>query len=102
MLDLQRTDDGTFTFVSDDANAENAVLGDAIEEAAPQFSDDFSATSPGTDGMLRFDFTHDHWEPLADVIEALALGEMPPASMEDLDRWEQMVKAAREEIGERA
>jgi hypothetical protein len=94
MLSLDRKDEDTFTFISDDANAENATLDEGIESIMPGLHGEFQQTQV-EDGELRFDVPRDHWDDLLELVEWLGTGaEIPvPGSDEMYDR----VKAAKAE-----
>jgi hypothetical protein len=71
MLNIERTTPETFTFVSDDANAENAVLGDAVSEAAPHLLSSYGQTEVGDDGLLRWEVGAEEWPSLLEIIDII-------------------------------
>lgn len=91
MLSIIRSDD-TLTLVSDDKNAENASLGEALEAVAPHLLPDYLEADVGEDGLLRLGVGRDDWESLADVIEEL--GAMGSTNPEELDAIENVVHEA--------
>lgn len=72
MLTLTRKDPETFTLVSDDQNAENIGLGEALDMAAPHLLKQFDDTEVDVDGNLSMDFPKDEWATLMEVIEAVS------------------------------
>ncbi len=62
-------DEGGFTTVSDDQQAENGLLQEAIDLVAPSHSEDFADTEVGEDGMLRYDWPRITLRDLLDVTE---------------------------------
>lgn len=71
MLSITRNDD-TLILLSDDENAENGFLEEAIDAAAPHLGERFEETKVGEDGLLRFSVGREDWESLADAIEELS------------------------------
>lgn len=85
MLELSRFDPDTFMLVSDDANAENALLQDVIEEAAPELLDSFAAAEVQDDGKLRFTVARADWPSLLDALDALAgTGNVDPGELDPI------------------
>lgn len=81
MLRAER-DERTITIISDDANAENAALGDAIESAAPELVAGFNGT-PVVDGELRFQVDQADWLSLMEALETLGMsGDVDPEEAE--------------------
>lgn len=56
--------------VSDDGNAENANLSDAVELAAPHLVDEFNGT-PVENGLLKWRVPHAEYDSLLEVFDAL-------------------------------
>lgn len=94
MLKVTR-DERSFIVESDDANAENAGLEDAIGMAAPQLANDFEATPIDGDGMLRWRVQREDWQSLLEALEAMQMeGAADPAELDEA--IEQIEKATKE------
>lgn len=73
----------TITVISDDANAENAALGDAVDECAPHLLADFEGTDADGDGELHWKVRKADWNSLLEVLEtAAASGFLNPEEAE--------------------
>lgn len=70
MLTIERRED-FLVLISDDANAENAALSEAVGAAAPHMAEAFEQIKVGEDGRLRFAVQRDDWRSLLEVIEEL-------------------------------
>lgn len=82
-------DERTITVISDDRNAENALLGEAIEVAAPHLATAYNETPTADDGELRFSVEPDDWQSLLEVLEAME-AEYPEAAgtaIEQVESW---------------
>jgi hypothetical protein len=93
MLKVVR-DERSFVLESDDANAENLALQEAIEMAAPHLTADFESTSPDADGVLRWRVQREDWEALVEVLEALTFEDVNP---EEVGEAIALVEAAAKE-----
>lgn len=58
--------------VSDDADAENAALNDAVELAAPHLHADFAGTEVDDEGLLKWRVQSSEYDSLLEVLDALA------------------------------
>lgn len=95
MISITRNDD-TLVLASDDQNAENMALQEAILAAAPHLSEAFMDTPVGDDGVLRFVVHKADWEALGEVVEELSC--MPDAAdPEELAAIEKAVNDAVDE-----
>lgn len=70
MLRIEKADD-TITFVSDDKNAENNMLGDAINEGAPHLLGAFEDTPMDDDDLLKFSVARDEWSSVLEILDLL-------------------------------
>lgn len=59
------------TVISDDENAENAALAEALEHAAPHLLESFESTDTDGSGGLRWAVRHADWRSLAESIEMM-------------------------------
>jgi hypothetical protein len=64
----------TMTVVSDDANAENAALSEAIDLAAPHLLKSYDE-APYDNGELRWKVGAEDWQSLIEALAALEGGE---------------------------
>lgn len=86
-------DGDVITIITDDAQAENAVLGEAIDTAAPHLLESFEATA-FADGELRWKVERADWPSLSEVLEALlASGDIP--DFESIEDAMELVDRAR-------
>lgn len=67
------------TVISDDENAENAALAEALGHAAPHLLESYESTDTDGSGGLRWPVRHADWRSLAEAIEM----------MEGIDPYEQ-------------
>ena len=74
MISVTR-DERSFIVASDDANAENLALEEAVEMAAPHLLADFQATQVDNDGLLRWRVQREDWGSLLEILEALGVGD---------------------------
>lgn len=95
MLTITRDGDDTFVLVSDDKNAENITLTEAIEVAAPQLLEAWEDTPAADDGLIRFRVIKADWEGLRDVLEEL--GSLDGINPEELAAIEDAVNLALDE-----
>lgn len=65
--------------ISDDANAENMALNDAVELVAPHLHQDFSNVEVDENGLLQWRVERAEWDSLLEVLD----------SLEDIDPDEQ-------------
>lgn len=70
MLKVEREGE-TITVISDDANAENVALGEALDQAAPHLLADYEDTETDGDGKLHWTVRKADWRSLAEAIEAM-------------------------------
>lgn len=94
MLKAQREGE-TITVVSDDGNAENVALGEAIDLQAPHLLADYEATDTDGNGELHWTVRKEDWRSLIDVLEATE-GVNP----NELDEAIEIVAAAVKESGD--
>ena len=87
-------DERSFIVESDDANAENLALDEAINMAAPHLYNEFHALAPEVDGVLRWRVQREDWEALLEVLEALSFEEVNP---EEVDEMMEEISAAVKE-----
>lgn len=78
MLTLTRSDPDTFTLTSDDKNAENAALGEAIDQAAPHLLKQFDETEADDDGQLILSFPREEWSSLLEILDSLDPDDVDP------------------------
>lgn len=90
MFRLDRTDDDTFTLVSDDRNAENVLIGDAISECLPHLLPDFEDSPTDDEGLLRFAVKREDWAGLSDALSHLGIEGM----VQGADEAEELVEIA--------
>jgi hypothetical protein len=83
--------------ISDDANAENAALDDAVNAMAPHLYDDFSGTGLDAENMLRWRVERSEYSSLLEVLEGLEDGPDPGEVEEAINFME--IKS-KEVIGE--
>jgi hypothetical protein len=96
MIAVDRTGEDEFTVVTDDLNAENAALEEAIEDTAPHLLADYAATQVGPDGKLMWTVERAEWVSLLEIIDALAAsGNVNPA---ELDEMEEKVELGKKEV----
>lgn len=96
MLKVTR-DERSFIVESDDANAENAALEDAIGMAAPQLANDFESTPTDADGVLRWRVQREEWQSLIEVLEAMQMeGTTNPDELEEA--IQEIDKATKEPV----
>lgn len=87
-------DERNITIISDDRNAENAALGEALGVTAPHLLPAFD-DAPFEDGELRFIVHQDDWQSLLEALEAMD-GEAPGitgASIEQVEAWVKELEA---------
>jgi hypothetical protein len=70
VLKVEREGD-VFTVISDDENAENVAIGEALENAAPHLLESYEATDTDGDGTLRWPVRKEDWRSLAEAIEII-------------------------------
>lgn len=97
MLTIERRED-FLVLISDDANAENAALSEAVGAAAPHMAEAFEQIKVGEDGRLRFAVQRDDWSSLLEVVEELSNGWA--LDMDELLAVETQVELAVESMDE--
>lgn len=71
MITIERSSPDTFTLVSDNTRAENALLAKAVERAAPHWLPEFNRCPVGGDGQLRFPVDRAEWRCIAEVLDEM-------------------------------
>ena len=85
----------TITVISDDKNAENALLGEALSAAAPQLLPAFDE-APFENGELRLDVGYEDWGSLLEALEAMD-SDNPGVTgecVDQVDGWQRELDAA--------
>lgn len=95
MLKVERDDAETMVLVSDDANAENAAIQEAVEEGAPHLLENFESCEVGDDGLLRWKLPAPEWSSLMEVLDLLS--NSLTVNPEDANAAFDVVEAAHQE-----
>lgn len=60
------------TLISDDANAENAAIGEAVDKAAPHLLAVYDEIPVDDEGTLRWKFPVNEWTSLMEILDDLS------------------------------